>query len=109
MADVVTEPISQHEGAQTLDGVVDRLEALWHGLCEFSNGMEVATRHALDDLELRPEDELHLGGLAALRSELVTCASTPDLPGDIRYFIEELDRRLSTFEGRAEIARLAAS
>lgn len=110
MAIVVTTSLPHGEGhARADDELVDRLERLWHELGDFWPLVEVATRHALDDYELRPEDEAHLDGLSSLRATYEDCAATPNLEPDTKRFLAFVEHSLLSLEGRAAICRLAAT
>lgn len=110
MAIVVTAPLPDPVSrARADDQVVDRLERLWRELCDHWPLTEVATRHALDDHELRPEDEVHLDGLSSFRDTYEACAATADLEPDTKRLLTFVEQRLLSLEGRAAICRLAAT
>jgi hypothetical protein len=115
MADLVTparesnpgpDPSGSHREADTDRRLV---EDLWHSVCDIYCGVEVASRHAFNDFELREEDLGTFAAIADLRREHDALAAGPDLAADDAHLLADVDQRLSSLEGRVEILQLATT
>lgn len=80
---------------------------LWHALADAYADLEVASRHALDDFELRPEDAVAFDTVAELRSAFEALIVEPDGIDD-HGLLDDIGRRLASMEARIEILHLAA-
>lgn len=94
---------------QDTDPVESRIERLWHAVCDLYPGVEVASRHAFDDSVLAPEDLAALDSIRGVRQAFRECEGASALTDGDRHFLADIDQRLSSLEGRAEILLLAVS
>lgn len=106
MADLVTPPGSD-AAADSTPG--HQVELLWEGVCDLYPGVEVASRHALEDSELRAEDLATLDAIGSLRVAFERCRSRPGLSTADMWLLADVDARLQSLEGRAEILVLAVA
>jgi hypothetical protein len=86
-----------------------QIERLWHEVCDLYPWVEVASRHAFDDSRIEPEDLATLGKISSVRQAFRKWEAAPGLTSDDRHFLADVDRRLASLEGRAEILVLAVS
>jgi hypothetical protein len=78
-------------------------------VCDTYPGIEVASRHALDEYELRPEDVATLAAISDLRDTYLRCVAIPGRADEDAYLLADIDQRLSSLEGRIAILRLATA
>jgi hypothetical protein len=92
-----------------LTGDVDPADELWAELCELHVPMRLAGHHALDDFQLRAEDEAALDQIPSLRQRYRALASTSVASRPDADYLEYLDGMLCSLEGRAQSYRLMVS